>query len=47
MEELDNLLGEKFEEFNPLKNYCERTGCVLGCAEKWERYGFMALRVSN
>ncbi len=35
MKDLDNLLGESFEEFSALNNF-ERTGFVLGC-ENWER----------
>ena len=31
MEDLDNLLGGSFEEFNALNNF-ERTGFVSGCA---------------
>ena len=41
MEDLNNLLGESFEEFSALNNF-ERTGFVLGC-ENWERYDFKAL----
>ena len=36
MEDLNNLLGGRFEEFSALNNF-ERMGFVLGC-ENWERY---------
>ena len=41
MKDLDNLLGENFEEISALNNF-ERTGFVLG-SENWERYDFKAL----